>query len=174
MNVEEIVELLQYRRHDLVNDMQVIQGYVSMNMLEQAQEKVDQLLEKTEQERKLYMLQAPSFIICVEKFRLQQEIFDLTYDIRNIVNLNIHDEWLTKISNILVKEITTDFNHEHIHALHIDIGSEDEQHGYVKITVDSIHPRLYDKIDEQLMELTYPQLVVTYLNNKVTCMIQID
>ncbi|HLR14610.1 MAG TPA: Spo0B domain-containing protein [Bacillota bacterium] len=174
MNAEEIVELLQYRRHDLVNDMQIIHGYVSMDMLDRAQEKVEEFLRKTEQERKLYMLKAPLFTICIEKFRMHQEIFTLTYDIHEMIELQDYDECLTKICNTLLEIITTHFNHEHMHVLQIDIGTKGEQHGYVQITVDSIHSRLYDEIEEQLTGNNYPNLVVTYLENKVTCMVQID
>lgn len=174
MNAEEIVELLQHRRHDLVNEMQVIHGYVSMNMLDKAQGKIDEFFGKTEQERKLYMLQAPSFTVCMERFRMYKEIFTLTYDIHGMIDLHHYDEWLTKISNTLVEIITMQFNHEHMHNVHIYVCAENNQHKYVQIAVDSIHPSLYSEINERLMGYDYPQLNVTYAENKVICLIQID
>ncbi|MEC5422051.1 Spo0B domain-containing protein [Virgibacillus sp. C22-A2] len=98
MNEKEVVRVLQHYRHDLMNKMQIIQGYLSMGKVEIVETKVTDFLEYFNEERKLLSLNAPKFILWVIQFNNKYENFRLTYKIHT------GNKKLQAIDNLLVEQ----------------------------------------------------------------------
>ncbi|MYL56307.1 Spo0B domain-containing protein [Virgibacillus halodenitrificans] len=93
MNEEQVVKLLQHYRHDLMNHLQLIQGYLSMGKLEKVESKVQSCFNHYENERKLMSLNAPSLSIWLIEFNSRYEYLRLEYNIhvqnRNLSQIDI-------------------------------------------------------------------------------------
>lgn len=61
LSERDIVELLRYSRHDWLNHIQLIKGYLSMGKLDRVREIIDQIVEESEQAAKLSNLNLPLF-----------------------------------------------------------------------------------------------------------------
>src|SRR5690625_449462 len=57
-------------RHDLMNDLQLIQGYASMGKNDKSNEKLKQFIHKLNMERQLQTLDAPEFTLWLIKLKL--------------------------------------------------------------------------------------------------------
>ncbi|WP_067727287.1 Spo0B domain-containing protein [Oceanobacillus damuensis] len=85
----EIVQMLQHYRHDLMNRLQIVQGYLSMGKAEKAEEKLNEALHYYNEERKLMSLNVPEFMLWILKFNSNFNNFRLNYTIQ-AVNKNMH------------------------------------------------------------------------------------
>ncbi|WP_170140736.1 Spo0B domain-containing protein [Oceanobacillus arenosus] len=97
MEEKEVVEVLQFYRHDIMNDLQIISGYVSMGKIEKVEQKFEELLSFYEEERKLMSLKAPKFILWIIRFNNLYDNFRLTY------NIHLENTQLSMIDDILIK-----------------------------------------------------------------------
>ncbi|MGM8212989.1 Spo0B domain-containing protein [Virgibacillus sp. W0430] len=88
MNEEKLVQFIQNYRHDILNELQIIQGYINMEMNKKVNEKVAQVVDNFHNERKLLSLQAPKFAIWVMQFNHVYGNIRITYDMF-IENLNL-------------------------------------------------------------------------------------
>lgn len=175
MEKDKVVELLQYRRHDLVNDMQVIDGYARMNRMDKVLEKLDAFMITIENEQKLHMSAAPSFILWTELFRMKYENFQLSYTVCDQVHLGNYDEWMTSFFDQLVDYIQTYDDQElNIYNIHITIYKNREKKVCVEMTIDHVEEILYERIHSNFAEHEQTQCTFLYYDGQFTCKIQID
>lgn len=81
MKAEDVVQLIQHYRHDLLNHLQIIHGYASMGNIKKVEEKITKIISSYDEERKLMYLQAVEFFIWVLEFPYMYEDLRLEYDI---------------------------------------------------------------------------------------------
>ncbi|WP_080874242.1 Spo0B domain-containing protein [Oceanobacillus timonensis] len=81
MEEKETVRLLQKYRHDLMNRLQIVSGYLSMERTDKAKQQLDEVLQYYEEERKLMRLNADTFMIWVLQFQDEYPSFALTYHV---------------------------------------------------------------------------------------------
>src|SRR5690625_7310101 len=81
MDEMSMVRILQTTRHDLMNNLQVIQGYLSMDKIDVVKMKLAECIDYYEQERKLININASNFILWVIQFNHRHENLQLTYHI---------------------------------------------------------------------------------------------
>lgn len=174
MEKEEIVQLLQYRRHDLVNDIQVIHGYASMQMFDKVQEKLADFLHATEHERKLHMIKAAHFILWIEMFRMKHKNFKLTYEIAEFVDIRAHDEWLTNICEKLMKEMNQHVTNENIHDVHIYLYNNVDEQAFIQIRVNQVDDYLCERLLSIVKQLKDSVFTFSDAENRLTCDFQID
>ncbi|WP_085991791.1 Spo0B domain-containing protein [Oceanobacillus senegalensis] len=86
----EVVRLLQHYRHDLMNRLQLVQGYLSMGKTEKAASKMNELFSYLNEERKLIGLEAPNFILWLIQFNHSYKNFRMAYTI-HIENESLHE-----------------------------------------------------------------------------------
>lgn len=60
---QDFIKVLQLYRHDLMNHLQMIHGYISINQQEKANEKISEMMHHFNNERKLFETNAPKFIL---------------------------------------------------------------------------------------------------------------
>lgn len=95
MGPEQIVQVLQYYRHDLMNHLQIVQGYLSMKKTDKAETKLKETLDYYNEERKLMSLNAPMFMLWLIQFNSAFKNWRITYHIHTeYKDLRIIDEQL--------------------------------------------------------------------------------
>ena len=110
MKEADAVDLLQMYRHDMVNHMQLIHGYLAMNQPERAKQKLNEWISLCEQERRLTSLHAPKFALWVIRCNTIYNRLDLTYHIHSgKKSLSAYDDALKQlceaITSILYSEL---------------------------------------------------------------------
>ncbi|WP_163537886.1 Spo0B domain-containing protein [Gracilibacillus sp. YIM 98692] len=82
MKEDKVLEILRHYRHDWLNDLQLIMGYAQLGKLEKVQDKINQVLERTEMERQLDRLAIPQTMLWLMTYNWKSESVDLTYELR--------------------------------------------------------------------------------------------
>ncbi|QKY69573.1 Spo0B domain-containing protein [Lentibacillus sp. CBA3610] len=65
MEEKEVIQLLRHYRHDLMNHLQIVQGYLSMGKMEKAQKKLTNYMQLLQEEGKLVNMHAPAFVFYI-------------------------------------------------------------------------------------------------------------
>ncbi|UOQ93861.1 Spo0B domain-containing protein [Halobacillus shinanisalinarum] len=102
MSKEEMIAILRHKRHDWMNQIQLIQGYASMGKVDKVQVQVDKIIQDSEQERRLLNSSAYEFSLWLLTFNLNQDQYRLTYTIQLDVDLPIFDKKLTAYAKRLL------------------------------------------------------------------------
>lgn len=76
---EEILRVIQSYRHDLMNRLQIVSGYLSMDKIDKAKKNLENILQFYEEERKLMKLHVPAFALWILQFHKHYPTFLLTY-----------------------------------------------------------------------------------------------
>lgn len=97
MAEKEMMELLCTYRHDVMNDLQVVQGYASMGKIDRVQTKLAEWMDHLYEERKLMSLNIPKFALWLIQFNSIHATIRLSYDIHmENGNLYMLDDTLLK------------------------------------------------------------------------------
>lgn len=92
---ERVVQILQHYRHDLMNRLQIVQGYVGMKNFDKVEKKLSEIVDYYNEERKLMSLNVPDFMLWIIQFDTRYENFRLTYKIHpEYKNLHASDSIL--------------------------------------------------------------------------------
>ena len=90
------MDILRYYRHDVLNDLQVVQAYSSMGKLEKVEEKIATYMVHFDEERKLMNLNAANLALWLIPFNCIHPNFRFTYAICvEKVDMSDIDEQLT-------------------------------------------------------------------------------
>ncbi|MEW9675889.1 Spo0B domain-containing protein [Lentibacillus sp. L22] len=106
MNEREMVELLRLYRHDLMNDLQIVQGYASMEKMDKVKQKLASLMNYFNEERKLMRLDMPKFTLWLICFNSVHTNIRLSYHINmNPINLQAIDQTLVEECQSVVEMV---------------------------------------------------------------------
>lgn len=94
MQEKDVMQMLQHERHDTLNHLQIIQGYLSMGKMDKVKDKVASWMGYFDEERKLFHLQAPLFTLWLMQFNHLHNNLRLTYYIEAKRNLQVIDQQL--------------------------------------------------------------------------------
>ena len=90
------IELLSHARHDWMNRIQLIKGYLSMGNIEKVNEIIDQIIQMSTQESKLSNIQLPEFATLLLTYNWISPAFILNYEIEGNGKItNIDDLFIT-------------------------------------------------------------------------------
>jgi stage 0 sporulation protein B (sporulation initiation phosphotransferase) len=134
---KDIIQLLRLQRHDLMNDLQIVHGYLSMGKVDKVKLKVNDLLEAYHQERLLMNLNCPNFALWIIQLNWKQPNMRFKYHIHSIKNdLSRFDDVLTLTGTTLIDILTTVVeNQTEVVAGEIDINEKNSLVEMV-ITID--------------------------------------
>jgi len=109
MEEKDVIRLLQNQRHDMLNHLQIIQGYLSMGNTEKVKDKIETWLDYFNEERKLFNLNAPLFALWIMEFNHIYTNARLTYKVHiKKKDLQTVDQQLTdqckQMINSLIQE----------------------------------------------------------------------
>lgn len=153
MDEKETVGLIQKYRHDLMNRLQIVSGYLSMGKVDKAKSNLDDVLKFYEEERKLMRLNADAFMIWVLQFQDKYPSFALTYRIGLLESIEKSidgKKLLSACENLLavLSEAAAEL-HEYDLFLHMK-----EQETYWEIRMD-INDVILEKINMKHIEKQY-------------------
>lgn len=104
MEAKEVVNFIQFYRHDLLNHLQVIQGYTKLGKLEKADANLSKLFEYLHKERNLLNLNIPHVFLWFLEFRMKYKRYQLSYtiDMENIKLTDADSSIRTKLEQIML------------------------------------------------------------------------
>ncbi|MGN8645646.1 Spo0B domain-containing protein [Gracilibacillus sp. HCP3S3_G5_2] len=79
MKEQDVVEMLRHYRHDWLNDLQLILGYAQMGKLDKIQSKINEVIERSNQERGLDRLNIPKTMVWLYQLNWRSETFQLHF-----------------------------------------------------------------------------------------------
>ncbi|MCO7126420.1 sporulation initiation phosphotransferase B [Sporolactobacillus shoreicorticis] len=80
-NAEKSIELLNSARHEYLNDLQLIKGYLFLNRTQKVEQVIDKMTEKLNNQSRLAHLQIPECAVFLMQFRWSSHAFALTFEI---------------------------------------------------------------------------------------------
>src|SRR5690625_1952293 len=104
---DEVISLLQHYRHDLMNQVQVIKGYLSMKKYNQVNNKLNEMIEEFERDRKLMGLNVSSFALWLIRFNSLHNNIRVTYNIHTIESVEEFDKELVYQCQQFINTIET-------------------------------------------------------------------
>ena len=78
MDEELAIQIIQRYRHDVLNHLQLVSGYLTIQKPEKAEEKVNEWIQMIEDERKLTNLDTPKFTLWIFQYSDLYKNFSLT------------------------------------------------------------------------------------------------
>ncbi|MDX8046552.1 Spo0B domain-containing protein [Gracilibacillus sp. S3-1-1] len=102
MKEQDVVEMLRHYRHDWLNDLQLILGYAQMGKLDKIEQKINGVIERSDQERGLERLNIPKTMVWLYQLNWRSETFKLQFQSKVDTPIAIidDDELLVKVQNI--------------------------------------------------------------------------
>lgn len=122
MDEKDFIQLFRLMRHDLMNDLQIIQGYLSMDKIDKVKTKVTKSIDYYNEERKLMNLKAPRYIMYILQLNHVQENIRLTYQVDGeIGDLLSTDQLLVNQCHHLIQQIIHIGDKRELYEIHLHI-----------------------------------------------------
>lgn len=122
MDEQDVIQLLRYYQHDLLNELQIIQGYASMNKIDKVKEKIAACVDVYNKERQLMYLNSPKFALWLMKAQHHQKNIGISYDLQlGQIDLSLIDQDMFDIGTCIVEHIKQHGNEFSLYELHIDM-----------------------------------------------------
>lgn len=122
-----IIRALQHARHDWMNHIQLIKGYIALGKIEEAERVIEQAVIQAKQEAHLCNLSLPVFAKTLITFNWETHSFQLEYevldtDIRTEMNDHRLACWTSSLFQLIESYIETYANNH----LYLSIGEAEE------------------------------------------------
>lgn len=158
MDEKDVVDILQHYRHDLMNDLQIVYGYLSMGKVDNVTKKISERLIKDNEERKLLNLGAAKFTLWVIRFNHIYDRLHLNYQI-HIEDKLLHDvdDRLTKQSIAIIDKINAFCRPEDQFEIKLEL-AEKQNPARIEVSIfvdDYLHILDNQIIKETCMEQEY-------------------
>lgn len=128
MRDSDVIQMLRHYRHDLMNHLQIVQGYLSMGKTDKVQNKLKDYMGELHEEGKLVNLNAPMFALYILQFKFLHTNFRVIYHIRTAAkNLQSVDELLTDCCEKIMERIVKSSDEMQLYVLNIqlyDVGQD--------------------------------------------------
>ncbi|NIK11250.1 Spo0B domain-containing protein [Alkalibacillus almallahensis] len=127
MERQQFLQWLRQYRHDLMNDLQIVQGYGSMGKYEKSLNKVNDLIERLKQERLLQTLNCDEFVFWLLSTSLMEHELNITFSVNtDLTELAAFDEKLTYDGQAIVSELESSIIAMTDVSVHVAIEGEEE------------------------------------------------
>lgn len=122
METKDVVKVIGDYRHDLMNELQMVHGYLSMGKIDKVENKVKECIAFYSEERKLMSLNVPAFALWLIQFNHVHDNFRLTYQIHTEnKKLNHFDEMLVRLSNAIIDELKITCDNMELFEIHLEL-----------------------------------------------------
>ncbi len=105
MESHEVLHILRHKRHDWMNQIQLVQGYASMGKMERVKEHLRQIVDQAEHERRLLNCKADNFSLWLFTFNWSYNQYQLTYLLDEDIDLSSHDKQLAAYAKKIVSTL---------------------------------------------------------------------
>lgn len=127
--LENYISLLRRQRHDFMNDLQVIYGYLQMKRPQNALEYIDRLSKENEMISEIYKLQDNRFSLCLEdnivRLWANEVKVEIDIEISNFKNGIFENEYNKKsdlVNTIFMEIEKTNLNFVYIYIFEDELG----------------------------------------------------
>jgi stage 0 sporulation protein B (sporulation initiation phosphotransferase) len=133
MEDADVVKLLQHYRHDLMNHLQIVQGYISMKKTDKADEKLKETIAYYDEERKLMYLHVPAFTLWIMQTNIMFDHIKLEYQVLTEKNLHHLDHDLTARCKKIISAVNITYGIEELFEISMEI-KDAENSSFVEIS----------------------------------------
>lgn len=120
MQADEVLEFIQFYRHELLNKLQVIQGYVQMGRTEKANHYFEELFTNFAKERKLIHLNIPHVFLWFYQYKKENPQFNLSYSVEIQTSLNSADMYIKNNLEQIMQDIKEKCDPKKIYRIHLN------------------------------------------------------
>ena len=136
MEAKEVVGIIQSYRHDLLNDLQIIQGYVKLGKMERVDDNLNKLFAYFHKERKLLNLNIPHVFVWFMEFRMKYNQFKLGYSIKvDNIKLTGADLYIREKLDQIIQDIKKRADDVTVYTIHVDF-TANENGCTVNVSID--------------------------------------
>ncbi|WP_077299297.1 Spo0B domain-containing protein [Virgibacillus pantothenticus] len=169
MRAKDVVRLMQYYRHDLMNHLQIIYGYASMGNVKKVEEKTADVIQNYHLERKLMQLQATEFCLWVMENAYMYVDIKLDYDIHTEgKQIESIDQELTEQCKQIVTFVRKIKKTDEFVTINLEIKQEELHSMEILFTVNGLNNQQQLQRMLHTMEAHFP-LTVSGESDAVVC-----
>ncbi|SFA69022.1 stage 0 sporulation protein B (sporulation initiation phosphotransferase) [Lentibacillus halodurans] len=172
MEEKDVIQLLRHYRHDLMNHLQIVQGYLSMGKTDKVQKKVKNYLQQLQEESKLVNLNAPFFALYLLQFGSLHMNFRLTYHIHTEnKNLQSVDQLLTDYCKQVMEKIKNATDETELYELDVRLSDVSPVMIELEFTVNGHFPDVSSF--RQNMEDNDQEIAIFRQKNELKCIARV-
>lgn len=90
------VEVLRHARHDWLNQIQLIKGYISLNNIDRVKEIIDEIVAESKNQSKLSNMKLPQFASLLLTCNWENHLFQIEFECIHTIEQKIDDDILTE------------------------------------------------------------------------------
>ena len=115
------LQFLRYDRHNMMNHLQLVSGFLQLKRLDKVEEYVQNLIHILEKERKLIHLNIPEFSYWILMFNHHNHHYRIDYQIDVGFSLQPIDQRLTEDCNNFIEIVKKYFSKDELHHFKINL-----------------------------------------------------
>lgn len=121
MDAKEVANLFQFYRHELLNHLQVIQGYVKLGNTDKADEKMSNLFELLHHERNLLNMKIPTVFLWMLTCNMNDQQYKVSCSIKFEGNLDASsaEAYIAECLEKTMEDIKHKYSGERVYPVHI-------------------------------------------------------
>src|SRR5699024_5790445 len=172
MEEKDVVVLLQNQRHDMLNHLQIIQGYLSMGNTEKVKDKMETWLDYFNEERKLFNLNAPLFALWIMQFNHMYTNARLTYKVQiKKKNLQTVDQQLTEQCKQMINSLMQEQSNSELYEgnLELNESTDDPEIINIKFSINGRFPGAENFKSKFINKDKYFPVTIQETENGITC-----
>jgi stage 0 sporulation protein B (sporulation initiation phosphotransferase) len=123
-----MIKILRHVRHDMLNDIQLLKGYMSLNQLDKVNDLMDKITIEARAEGRLFNLKLEAFAEMLLTYNWEKHPIVLEYEVvEEPRNLSTYDEPITNWTKSLLAMLEANINpmYEHNITISIELDGED-------------------------------------------------
>lgn len=165
MKENDVLQLIKYYRHQFMNDLQIIQGYLNIKKLNKVESKINEYIDDYSNERKLMDAQAPYLTLWILQFNILHKNLRLTYDINTNKKLQTVDQKIMKKCQYIINKVIELGSMNELYEVDIQINStanstihmrlsidgKIEQYAYFKQQIEKMHSLTINKAGQRIV-----------------------
>lgn len=121
MENETDLQLLQLYRHHVMNELQVVNGYLQLENIECAQQNISRWIERLQEEQKLFHLNASHFITWLLFLNKKHPNIQIAYSINKSISIKHLDVMIANHCQQLIQMMETHLVNNKLYHIHMKI-----------------------------------------------------
>ncbi len=160
------LKMLQYYRHDLLNEIQLLHGYLQIGNIEQVDQMMASLISNLNEESKLLNLDSRKLILWVIMFNHAHTQIRLTYSINTDSSIKHLDSLIVKDLEKYINVIEKAIKNSDFYTIHLNLYTFEDNLGIKLRIKDADESDLYNCLKGISL---VNQMKVTISNNDILC-----
>lgn len=136
MKEKDLLKVLQFYRHDIMNHLQVIHGYLNIGQQEKVTTKINDIMHHFKREKKLMDTNAPHFILWMLQVNHLEENIRVNYNFQyEKANLMTIDETLTEQSKQIINCIRLSGDPFELYKTTFNFSKDEYNPSIIRVTI---------------------------------------